>query len=139
MTRFSTTLLVLMAAVLSSCTSMPPLPRPQPGNSARIWVYRIAPKTLGAAWNVEIDRYDAGKALPCARYFEVVPGDHVVSFDAGHRAIKVHVDNGGDVFVRIDLGDSTGLNLVQVDTTSARAEIKKNFDTNATAAGVTLP
>jgi hypothetical protein len=133
MTGFKTTLLVLMAAAFGSCASMPPPPHPQPGNSARIWVYRIAPKTLGAAWNIEIDRYDAGKALPGAHYFEVVPGDHVVSLDAGHRAIKVHVENGGDAFVRIDLGDSTALHLVQVDAAIARAEIRKNFDKDATA------
>lgn len=126
-------LLVLITVLSSSCTSMPPPPHPQPGNLGRIWIYRTAPKTLGAAWNIEIDGYDAGKALPGAHYFEVVPGDHVVSFDIGRRAIRVHVDNGGAAFVRIDLDDSTGLHLVQIDSASASAEIKKNFDTDTTA------
>ncbi len=84
------------------------------------------------AWNIEIDRYDAGKVLPGVHYFEVIPGDHVVSFDVGHRAIKVHVDHRGSAYVRIDLDDATGLHLVQVDSASASAEIKKNFDTAAT-------
>ena len=132
--KSKTTWLVLIAALLSSCTSMPPPPSPQPGNSARIWIYRTAPKTLGLAWKIEIDGYDAGKALPGTHYFEVIPGDHVVSFEAGHQAIAVHVDNGGDAFVRIELGDSTGFRLVQVDSISASAEIKKNFNTDTNAA-----